>query len=42
MPVEKHTPDEIIGKLRKAEIVLAQDWTTAVLSKQMHLIEIAG
>ena len=29
MPFKKHTPEEIIGKLREAEIVLAQGGTTA-------------
>ena len=29
MPFKKHTPEEIIGKLREAEIVLAQGETTA-------------
>jgi hypothetical protein len=27
MPFKKHTPEEIIGKLREAEIVLAQGGT---------------
>jgi putative transposase len=29
MPFKKHTPEEIIGKLREVEIVLAQGGTTA-------------
>ena len=29
MPFKKHTPEEIIGKLREAEIELAQGGTTA-------------
>ena len=29
MPFKKQTPEEIIGKLREAEIVLAQGGTTA-------------
>ncbi len=29
MPSKKHKPEEIIGKLREAEIVLAQGGTTA-------------
>jgi transposase-like protein len=29
MPFKKHTPEELIGKLREAEIVLAQGGTTA-------------
>ena len=29
MPSKKHTPEEIIGKLREVEIVLAQGGTTA-------------
>ena len=28
MPTKKHTPEEIIGKLREAEIVIGQDGTT--------------
>ncbi len=29
MPSKKHRPEEIIGKLREAEVVLAQGATTA-------------
>ena len=29
MPSKKHRPEEIIGKLREAEVVLAQGTTTA-------------
>ena len=29
MPSKKHRPEEIIGKLREAEVVLAQRATTA-------------
>ena len=30
MPAKKHRPEEVIGKLREAELVLAQGATTAV------------
>ena len=29
MPTKKHRPEEIIGKLREAEVMLAQGATTA-------------
>lgn len=46
MPFKKHTPEEIIGKLRKAEIVLAQGGTTAdgvspVIHQRTDLLSLA-
>ncbi len=39
MPFKKHTPEEIIGKLRKAEIVLAQGGTTADACRRLAISE---
>jgi putative transposase len=35
MPFKKHTPEEIIGKLSEAGIVLAQGGTTADACRQL-------
>ena len=35
MPFKKHTPEEIIGKLREAEIVLAQGGTNGANTTQI-------
>ena len=37
MPFKKHTPEEIIGKLREAEIVLAQGGTTADACRRLSI-----
>jgi putative transposase len=39
MPFKKHTPEEIIGKLREAEIVLAQGGTTADACRRLAISE---
>ena len=39
MPFKKHTPEEIIGKLRGAEIVLAQGGTTADACRRLSISE---
>ena len=39
MPFKKHTPEEIIGKLREAEIVLAQGGTTADACRRLSIRE---
>ena len=37
--IQKHTPEEIIGKLREAEIVLAQGGTTAHACRRLSISE---
>ena len=39
MPSKKHQPEEIIGKLREAEIVLAQGATTAEACRRIAVSE---
>ncbi len=39
MPSRKHTPEEIIGKLREVEIVLAQGGTTADACRRIAVTE---
>lgn len=45
MPSKKHRPEEVIGKLREAEVVLAQGATTArgkvewFQGRRQHLLE---
>jgi transposase-like protein len=39
MPFKKHTPEEIIGKLREAEIVLAQGGTTSDACRRLAISE---
>ena len=39
MPFKKHTPEEIIGKLREAEIVLAQGGTVADACRRIGVTE---
>lgn len=39
MPSKKHKPEEIIGKLREAEIVLAQGSTTAEACRRIAVTE---
>jgi putative transposase len=39
MPFKKHTPEEIIGKLREAEIVLAQGGTSADACRRLSISE---
>jgi transposase-like protein len=39
MPSKKHKPEEIIGKLREAEIVLAQGGSAAEASRRIALSE---
>ena len=35
MPRKKHTPEQVINKLREAEVVLAQGRTVAEASRQI-------
>lgn len=39
MPSKKHKPEEIIGKLREVEIVLAQGGTTAEAYRRIAVTE---
>ena len=39
MPLKKHKPEEIIGKLREAEIVLAQGATAAEACRRIAVSE---
>jgi transposase-like protein len=39
MPFKKHTPEQIIGKLREAEIVLAQGGTRADACRRLSISE---
>lgn len=39
MPSKKHRPEEIIGKLREAEVVLAQGATTAEARRRIAVSE---
>ena len=39
MPSKKHRPEEIIGKLREAEVVLAQGATTAEACRRIAISE---
>ena len=39
MPFKKHTPEEIIGKLREAKFVLAQGGTTADACRPLSISE---
>ena len=39
MPRKKHTPDEVINKLREAEVALAQGSTVAEASRQIGVTE---
>lgn len=39
MPSKKHKPEEIIGKLREAEIVLAQGGTTTDACRRIAVTE---
>jgi transposase-like protein len=39
MPSKKHKPEEIIGKLREAEIVLAQGGTTSEACRRIAVSE---
>ena len=39
MPFKKHTPEEIIGKLSEAEIVLVQGGTTADACRRLSISE---
>lgn len=39
MPLRKHTPEEIIGKLREAEIVTAQGGTVAEACRRIAVTE---
>lgn len=36
MPSKKHRPEEIIGKLREAEVVLAREATTAEACRRIR------
>ena len=39
MPRKKHTPEQVINKLREAEVVLAQGRTVAEASRQIGVTE---
>jgi putative transposase len=39
MPSKKHRPEELIGKLREAEVVLAQGATTAEACRRIAISE---
>ena len=39
MPGKKHTPEQVINKLREAEVVLAQGRTVAEASRQIGVTE---
>ena len=39
MPAKKHRPEEFIGKLREAEVVLAQGATTAEACRRIGVTE---
>lgn len=39
MPIKKHTPEEIIGKLREAEIKIAQGGTTLDACRRIAISE---
>ena len=39
MPRKKHTPEQVINKLREAEVVLAQGRTVAEASRQTGVTE---
>jgi putative transposase len=39
MPSKKHTPGQVINKLREAEVVLAQGRTVAEASRQIGVTE---
>ena len=39
MPIKKHKPEEIIGKLREVEIVLAQGASTAEACRRIAVSE---
>ena len=39
MPEQKHTPEQVINKLREAEVVLAQGRTVAEASRQIGVTE---
>jgi transposase-like protein len=39
MPCKRHTPEQIIGKLREAEVLLGQGMTIPVAAKQIGVTE---
>jgi len=39
MPIKKYTTEQIIGMLRDAEILLAEDHTVAMASKKLGIAE---
>ncbi len=39
MPRKKHTPEQVINKLREAEVALAQGKTVAEASRQIEVTE---
>ena len=39
MPTKKHTPEQVINKLREAEVALAQGKTVAEASRQIGVTE---
>ena len=39
MPSKRHTPEQIIGKLREAEVELAKGATIAQVAKKLEITE---
>jgi len=39
MPIKRYTPEQIIHKLREAEVLLSQGMTTAEASRQIGVVE---
>lgn len=39
MPSKRHTPEQIIGKLREAEVELAKGATVAQIAKKLEITE---
>jgi len=39
MPSKRHTPEQIIGKLREAEVLISQGSTIPVAAKQIGITE---
>ena len=39
MPIKRYTPEQIIHKLREAEVLLRQGMTTAEASRQIGVVE---
>ena len=39
MPTKRHTPEQVINKLREAEVAMAQESTVAEASRQIGVTE---